>query len=313
MATITKQAGKKLQEIFRRSNMADLPALSENVQQLIYLTGTPRTSAAQLAEAVLKDYALTNKILQVVNSAYYSRGIPVSSIERAVSLLGFSAIRELALAISLFEDFLKVGADRENISKLITQSMLSALFAKQLCRRKKFNVKSDEAFICAMLYNLGKIVVLIWMPGQYRKIEALIAGGMAEKAATMAVLDDLTYQLIGKSMVAFWNFSDEIVLAMIDDPPGPRDEYDSAAYLQNITVFSNLFLAEIIGENDIDPVLEKYDDILHLGREEAIAMVSHCMEAVEGTSKIYRYGLTKLKLKRKLLSGKLSSGKGDVH
>lgn len=302
MTKITSQAGKKLQEIFRKCNMADLPALSENVQELLFLTGHSRSSASQLADVILKDYSLTNKILQVVNSAYYSRGVPVSSIARAVTVIGFSAIRELATAIALFEDFINAGADKDNISKLLTQSMLSAILAKQICEKKKLKVASDEAFICAMLYNLGKVVILIWMPKQYRQIEEQIASGLPEKIATMTVLDDLTYQIIGKSMVSFWNFSDKIVSAIDDDPPEPKDEYDSQAYLQNLTVFCNTFIDGIANDEDLGVLIEKYEEMFSLSKEEAIAMAFGCMENAEDISNTYRYGLTKLKLKSKLLA-----------
>lgn len=304
MDQITNQAGKKLQEIFRKSGVADLPALSENVQELLYLTSNPRTTAAELADVILKDYSLTNKILQVVNSAYYSPRVPVSSIARAVTVLGFSAIRELATAIAVFEDFIKAGADKDTISKLLTKSILSAIFAKQICDKKKLNIACDEAFICAMFYNLGKIVVTIWMPGHYRKIEEHIARGLSEKSATMVVLSDLTYQVIGMAMLSFWNFSDQVVSAMNDEPPRPTDAYDAQGYLQNIAVFCNTFVDKIAKVDDINVLMEKNEGIFYLSKEEAIAILLDCVVAAENISKIYQYGLAKLKIKSKLLNAK---------
>lgn len=299
---ITDKAKSKLKEIFRKSNMADLPALSENVHELVYLTGSSHSSATQLADVILKDYSLTNKILQVVNSAYYSRGVAVTSIKRAVTVLGFNTIRELATAIAVFEDFIKAGADKENISKQLTLSMLSAILAKTICEKRKLKVSCDEAFICSMLYKLGKITVLVWMPDHYRKIEQLVADGYPEKDATKVVLDGLTFLTIGRVMVEFWNFSDKIETVMTDTPAEPTNEYDSDAYLQNLAVFSNLFFDRILLKADVRPLFEDYGEILALDKNNALEMASRCLEAAEDISKTYRYGLVQLKIRSRLVS-----------
>ncbi|MDH3393506.1 MAG: HDOD domain-containing protein, partial [Desulfobulbaceae bacterium] len=98
---------EKLSEIFAKMNMSELPAMSSNVQELISLTHSSRSAAYDLSKVILKDYSLTNKVLQVVNSAYYALGKQVNSISRAVTVLGFDAVRDLATAIALFEDFIK--------------------------------------------------------------------------------------------------------------------------------------------------------------------------------------------------------------
>ena len=83
---MTESKGKpsgKLAEIFAKMNMSELPAMSNHVQELISLAHSSRSAANDLSRVILKDYSLTNKVLQVVNSAYYSLGQSVSSISRA--------------------------------------------------------------------------------------------------------------------------------------------------------------------------------------------------------------------------------------
>jgi len=64
----SKPSGK-LAEIFARMNMSEIPAMASNVQELISLTQSSRSAAYELSKVILKDYSLTNKVLQVVNSA----------------------------------------------------------------------------------------------------------------------------------------------------------------------------------------------------------------------------------------------------
>ena len=204
------QPSKKLSEIFAKMNMSELPAMSHNVQELISLTCSSRSAATELSRVILKDYSLTNKVLQVVNSAYYSLGRPVNSISRAVTILGFDAVRDLATAIALFEEFVKSGVEKDIISKLLTRSFLSGLQARDLAVEKNLNIPPEEAFICTLLHNLGKIIVCLYLPDKYREIEEKIANGMSDEGAAMAILDNLTFREIGEEVAKFWNLSEKM-------------------------------------------------------------------------------------------------------
>jgi len=294
------EQNEKLAQIFAKINMSDLPAMSDHVRELISLTHSSQSAAYELAKVILKDYSLTNKILRVVNSAYYSLGRPVSSISKAVTILGFDAVRDLATAIALFEDFVKTGVEKEGISKLLTQSFLSAIQARIICLKKHLKVLPEEAFICTLLHNLGKIIVQIYLPDLYREIETRVAAGESEEAASRAVLGDLTLPQIGEEIAKFWNLSEKIVAAMQPRPPAPRGPYDSDAFLQNLAVFSNALTETICSGADLTPLLARYDKIIAVEPLEAVEFLSQSVESSEDISDIIRYGLSKLKMRSRL-------------
>jgi len=290
----------KLAEIFTKMNMGELPAMSHNVQELISLTHSSRSAAYELSKVILKDYSLTNKVLQVVNSAYYSLGRPVNSISKAVTILGFDAVRDLATGIALFEDFLKTGVEKEGISKILTRSFLSAIQARDLAVEKNINIVPEEAFICALLHDLGKIIVCIYLPEVYREIEQKVAGGMAEDSATRQVLEDLTFDRIGAEVATFWNLSDKVSASMDPDPAEPKNSYDTLGYLKSIANFSNKLVGYICEEKEIDALVGQYGELLSINKEEALEMVSKSVEASEDISESIRYGLSKLKIRSRL-------------
>ncbi|MEW6593243.1 MAG: HDOD domain-containing protein [Thermodesulfobacteriota bacterium] len=295
-----KQPSAKLAEIFAKMNMSELPAMSHNVQELISLTHSTRSAAYELAKVILKDYSLTKKVLQVVNSAYYSLGRPVNSISKAVTILGFDAVRDLATAIALFEDFIRSGLEKESISKILTRSFLSAIQARDLAFEKDFKVAPEEAFICALLHNLGKIIVCIYLPDRYREIEEKIRGGLPQARAAKAVLDDLTFEEIGVEVAAFWNLSERVIASMKVEPVQPRDIYDAVGYLQNLSSFSNQLVDHICEEKDLDGLMRLYGDRLSINKEEALVVVNRSVEASEDISDSIRYGLSKLKIRSRL-------------
>ncbi|MDG4476484.1 HDOD domain-containing protein [Thiovibrio frasassiensis] len=300
MTETSPPSSGKLAEIFTKMNMGELPAMSHNVQELIALTHSSQSAGYELSKVILKDYSLTNKVLQVVNSAFYSLGRPVNSISRAVTIIGFDAVRDLATGIALFEDFVKNGVEKEGISKLLTRSFLSALQARDLAVEKNLNIVPEEAFICALLHNLGKIIVCIYMPEISREIEEKVAGGMSEDAATRQVLEGLTFEQIGVEVATFWNLSDKVCASMNPNPPEPQNTYDALGYLKNVANFSNKLIEHVCEEKDIDGLLRQYGEMLSMNLEEAVERVNKTVDASEDISESIRYGLAKLKMRSRL-------------
>jgi len=274
--------------------------MSHNVQELISLTSSSRSAGAELARVILKDFSLTNKVLQIVNSAYYSLGRACNSISKAVTILGFDAIRDMAMAIALFEDFVKSGVDKDGISKILTRSFLSALHSRDLVVEKSINISPEEAFICTLLHNLGKIIVCIYLPDKYREIELKIDAGMSANAACRVVLTDLTFHEIGAEVAKFWNLSEKAISSMVDEPEAPKHKYDTEGFLQNLASFSNTFVDCVCDGSDLEPVFQKYAGHLSVDVKESIAMLNQCVDISEDVSDSIRYGLTKLKVRGRL-------------
>ena len=289
-----------LSAIFAKMNMSELPAMSNNVQELISLTSSNRSAGAELTRVILKDYSLTNKVLQIVNSAYYSLGRACNSISKAVTILGFDAIRDMAMAIALFEDFVKSGVDKEGISKLLTKSFLSGLHARDLVLEKNISISSEEAFICTLLHNLGKIIVCIYLPDKYREIEMKIGGGLSANAACRAVLTDLSFHEIGVEVAKFWNLSEKVILSMVDKPEAPQHKYDTTGFLQNLASFANTFVDCVCDGSDLEAVFQTYGGLLSVDVKESITMLNQCVDTSEDVSDSIRYGLAKLKLRARL-------------
>ncbi|HET97315.1 MAG TPA: HDOD domain-containing protein [Desulfurivibrio alkaliphilus] len=294
------QPQKRLDEIFAKMKIKGLPAMSGHVRELISLTQSSRSAAYELAQVILKDYSLTNKVLQVVNSAYYSLGRPVNSISKAVTILGFDAVRDLAMAIALFENFVKSGADKEKISRIMTCSFLSAMQARDLAVDKNLEVAPEEAFICALLHNLGKIIVCVYIPESYARIEKMVADGVDEALAVRETLDGLDYQKIGIEVAIFWNLSKNVIAAMDPRPRKPLSNRDRKGYLCNLASFANQLTENVCGGKSLEPLLRRYGQILYLRREDLTAPLERSIAASEDMSDSLRYGLAKLKIGQRL-------------
>lgn len=295
-----EQIRKILQNIFNRASRSDMPAMSAHVQELIRLTNSSKATANQLTDAILKDYSLTNKILQVANSAHYNRGVSVRSISRAVTVIGFDTVKELAMAISLFEEFMHSGENKAELFRLLTMSFLAAMQVKILAKSNRLNIPMEDAFICGLLHNLGNIAVLVFLPELYCKIIALLKKGKSEKMAAKMVLDDLTLNQVGQEMARHWNFSDHIIATMDAEPFRPKNQGDGVAYLHNLVVYCNGITTAICRGHHFHSLLDEYGKLFSLDRLEAVSYVEKSVAASEDTSPPIRKGLELLNIHSRL-------------
>lgn len=308
-STIKSPERLLLEELFQQTNMTDLPAMSANVQELIALTNSHQATAKELTEVILKDFSLTSKILQVANSAYYARGVPVATISRAVTVVGFTVVRELATAIALFENLISNATAKDQLNRLMTKSFLSATQARLIATEKNLNVSGEDAFLCALLYTLGEIVVLAYLPERYQGIIDLVKTGMSLQGAVRKVLNGLTFLEVGREIALYWNFSEQFTETMVAVPPAPQHKFDSDGNLKNLVVFTNLFTGTICRGTNIKKLMEKFGPVLSITKKEAFAFIDRSIEAAEDTSEAIRSGLALLQVQDNINKARKDSGR----
>ncbi|MFA7348239.1 MAG: HDOD domain-containing protein [Desulfurivibrionaceae bacterium] len=293
---------QKLTEIFAKMNLGELPAISGHVNEILQITLNRRASVTAVSGVILKDYSLTNKVLQVANSAYYIRGARISTIERAAGALGLDVIRELAVSISLIEEFIRSGGDRDGLSKQLAISLLSANLGKLLVQKYKIPVSPEEAYICALLHDLGRIIMTIYFPDVYRRIEAGTTSGSSEEAMCRLMFKQLTFNEIGEEIARFWNFSDTIIACMDPSPPEVESLVDELHLLQNLAVFSNLFIRAVCDKRPPHIMARRFKNLFPIKVLPVLEMSLSLADTVGSVSGVVRYGITKLKFRSKCIA-----------
>jgi HD-like signal output (HDOD) protein len=291
---------QRLREIFSLVNMDSLPAMSEHVTELISLLASSRATAQEVADSILKDYSLTTRILQVVNSAYFSRGTPISTISRAITVVGFDTLRQLAATMALFEEFRRVCVGKDELAEIFALSLISATQGRLYCELKKIRLAPEEAYLCSLLHKLGKLVVLVYLPIQYQAIAQHIHRGYSEAHSTRVVLKGLTYEQIGQEISTFWNFSKRIIDCMDTEPAHPEKSRDSFLFLQNLVVFSNRLSSIFFTGTSLElaELMYTFGPILDISQEESLILVEKSIELCENYSKTMRAGLDSIRASR---------------
>lgn len=202
----------------RMKHKRDFPALGESIVRIQRVASSETESLTALSSEILKDVALTNKLLRMVNTVHFANAGAgnISTISRAVALVGFAGIRNMALSVVLLDHM----QDQEHASQ-IREEFLRGLMAGTLAAELTPSPReAEETFIGSMFQNLGRMLTQFYFPEEAQQIRQSVKGsGMAaEDKAAIKVLG-LSYQELGVGVAKAWDLPDSLQ-RMMSQPDG---------------------------------------------------------------------------------------------
>ena len=221
----------------RMQRKEDFPSISRVLVDINRLTNDDgAASADKLANVILRDYGLTNKILKLVNSALFSRGGgEVTSISRAIVVLGFDRVRSTANSLAYFSK-LQSAATSTLLKDSMIRSFLSGLLARHLAQRAKAQ-DAEEAFICGLFRNLGENLAIYYFPEDHAEVRELVDAQLEETSAASIRVLGVSFAEIGAEVAKIWHLPDAIVASMASAPSA--DEESSLTSLRARSAFAN--------------------------------------------------------------------------
>ncbi len=263
----------------RLQRKGDFPAFAQSVGEVsVKADANSAFSASQLGESILKDYALTAKLLRVINSTYGGRfGGKIFSIRHAIVLLGFDRIRSLALGISLFKSAGKGGQSR-SVSDSAVASIVSGEIARSLAGDARVN--DEEAMVCGMFRNLGRHLVIVYLPEFFEKIQqACAVDRLSERAACERVLG-ISFSKVGAAVAQNWHLPPGVIGAISARTSSGSAMVTSEDRSNALAEFANE-LCEIIASESpatrgaaISDLLGRHRRLLTLNEADVLKLVS---------------------------------------
>ena len=205
----------------RMRHKSDFPALSDSVSAINKLTASEGENVNTLSNTILKDFALTNKILKLVNSAFYRQagGGNISTVSRAVIVLGFDTIRNIAITVLLFEH-LQNKTNAKELKEAFLRANLAGLLARESCHNPLLRRQGEEAFICSLFHRLGCLLAQYYFAEEVEEINKLVEyKKLSEKAASKQILG-ASFEELGVGIARSWGFPLSIVESMHHLPEG---------------------------------------------------------------------------------------------
>lgn len=189
----------------------DLPIAPGTFTMLAELTSSLETSVTDLANIILKDYGLTSKILKLVNSVHFMRFGQVTTISRAIILLGIENIKNIVITMSLVEKLQKSRSSY--LPGLLSKAIFAALLGEQIAVRMKYPDK-EEPFLCSLFYFLGEILTSYYAPKKYAEIREMLDRETDTSPEGLIFATGNLYREIGRKVAQQWGFPGKVVFCM---------------------------------------------------------------------------------------------------
>ncbi len=190
-----------------------LPTLDASIQKIMEVAQNPKSSAAEMEEVISKDQSLSGKVLKIVNSAYYGFPRQIDSISQAIVVLGFQAIKNLALTSSVKDMFKESRKGVLDMKSLWLHSMATAIASETIAEYMGYQ-KKEEAFTAGLLHDIGKLVMNIFVPELKEVVEKVKKGELTFFEAEQETLD-INHAVVGKYLLDIWNLPNPIVMAVL--------------------------------------------------------------------------------------------------
>jgi hypothetical protein len=167
---------------------------------------------------VMEDYALTVNVLRMANSFHYNRSNrAIENVSHAIVVLGMDTVRKLASTLVYFLAFENRSA---SLRELMVQSMLSAHVAGVAAENTKFQ-RREDAYLAAMLLNLGEVLVACHSPEHYMVIRGETRQGTPMSEAAVRRLG-FTFESVARGVGRHWRLAPELQSIWDDSASQPH-------------------------------------------------------------------------------------------
>jgi diguanylate cyclase (GGDEF)-like protein len=187
----------------------DLPTLSPVVAGIMQLMDGGATQADQIGDLISADPALSTRILKVVNSAYYGLPHQVTSIHKAVVVLGFDTVHSLVLSTSVVDVMLTVGEALRDMRIIWERSLFAAVTARKLAQAARHK-SPDDCFMAALLMDIGMLGQLKLHGEAYADlIRAEVEEGLDIVLGEVERFS-VSHEQLGQALLERWDIPEEL-------------------------------------------------------------------------------------------------------
>lgn len=260
--------------------------LSTSIQTLSQLSEAEDGDTRKLTSSILRDAALTSKLLRLANSCRNSpSGRNVSTIDQAIVILGINTVKSVALSLALLDTLSNVPQARQLHAEIAAAYFCGSLNA-ELTRLYAARFSLQEAQVCGLLQNLGRMMALYHLYEEIEQSRGVQAEqNLTEEEAIRQTLG-ISFIDINASIAQRWNLPDVLqqsLAAKLEKTP-PRTAANALAWHQLCSLFSRrvtdvLFrLPENRERVEINNEIEYFRTALHLKPAEVHETIARILE-----------------------------------
>lgn len=259
----------------------DTPSLStlpELYKSLIVQLNSSANNPSDIADIISRDVAMTAKILQLVNSAFFGLKREVNSVSQAVSLLGVKIINSVITTVGVFDMFDEKVVERFNIRDIYRHSVTVGSYASKLIQFKLKDKKAaDKAVLAGMTHDFGKLVMINQNNEEWNRTYDTHLNEKRPLHNLEQETIGIGHGEIGAYLLSLWGFSYEIIEAVAfhhEPSKGNSKDLSTMAAVHLANHFEHIKS----GTEFASPVGRAYVEQIGLTEDEFNEMKSLCID-----------------------------------
>ncbi len=233
----------------RIRRQGDMPGFARAIGAILGAMRGEEEHEFDMAQTVLTDPVLTQKVLRLANSGMYAAfGQRVNTVTKAMLVLGTDAIGHLALGLKLIEELSASSGDSAVAHAEMEKAVLAGMVAQQLAISAAVR-DPEEAVVCSMLHTLGRMMVSFYMPDAWLRLQQHAAPCGDEAAREIL---GLSLEQIGRAAGEHWGLPRNLLEGMRRIEPGARGPgFSHADWLAAVASMSSC-CADALWNDDAD-------------------------------------------------------------
>lgn len=192
----------------------DLKTLPTTFYQVNQLIQSPTSSAADVGKVISQDQVMSVKLLKLVNSAFYGFPSKINNIPRAVTIIGFSGLRDLILSTSIMDVFVdEIAGSSFNRLEFWKHCLGTGLIAKIIAKYCK-GLEVEELFVAGLLHDIGKVIIDQYLTSEFIQILTLTTQNYMFMYQAEKEILGYDHMAVGKLVAQKWKLPQPLLEAI---------------------------------------------------------------------------------------------------
>ena len=197
------------------AQLYSVPSLPSLYFRIMDALASPDAGVDTIGAIVAKDPAMTAKILQLVNSAFFGIARKVSNAMEAVQYLGVGRVRSLVLSLHVFSCFDTLKIPNFSIERVWAYSLATGILAQKIAKAERASRNDmDEAYVAGMLHDIGTVMLASSFADQYAKALEIASERKIAMIDAEREVFGVTHAEVGAYLLGLWGLPISIVEAV---------------------------------------------------------------------------------------------------
>jgi len=236
------------------SNIDQLPSIPEVASKIINMVNDPNVSFKAIAEEISKDQSMTTNILKLCNSAFFSKGKEITSIDRAIVTLGLKEVKDIVMVVAtkpVLDKFV-IGYDLAK-GDLWKHGLVVATVSKNIAMDVSRKDIADVVFTGGIIHNVGKVVLALFVQSTFKDIMAAVETKSITFSQAERDIMGFSHQEVGEKILTKWQFPTVLksIVRFYQDPEQAPKEHRAEVSIVHIANTLSLMAGIGIGSDGL--------------------------------------------------------------